>query len=638
MPLDFPANPSLNDTYSFGGKTWIYNGSAWRLNSAGSINNIPIGNVTPNTGAFTTITATGNVSATGNVTGNYFIGNGSQLTGLPESYGNANVGAYLPTYTGNLAGGNLTIGNITVGSDTIVSANTTLTIDPSTTGAGGTVVIAGNLQVTGTTTTVDSTTVTINDLAINVANNASTASEANGGGIKVGPVGSEYAALTYASTGDKWVSDSPLDVTGNITASYFLGNGSQLAGAKTTVSGSAPSSPSQGDVWIDTDTGKQFIYFNDGNSSQWAEMEASQSFTSTGGGGAANSFSTIDANGTSLIATSSTETLTLTAGNNLTITGNAASDTATFAVSDAPSFTGNVSGANLNTAGLVSATGNITGGNLVTAGVVAATGNVSGGNIETGAQVVATGNITGGNLVTAGVVAATGNVSGGNLIASANVSGLNFLGNIAVANVVGTVSVSQGGTGAASLTSNYVLLGNSTSAVRQLAPGTSGNVLTSNGSAWISQAASGGSTSGVVQSKYFYKSSSFSTTSTSLTEVTGFNATPQITIPAERSTSIVKMTVTTCVYIDGNAQSFPSGYFQLREGSTNLGEVYYIILSTNDATNTEVLLVPITMVGFSSAGSGTRSFNFQAAVGLSGTLLELPYQGWTYIMLEEIAP
>jgi hypothetical protein len=52
----------------------------------------------------------GNVTATGNVTGNFFIGNGSQLTGLPEGYANADVAAFLPTYTGNLVSlqGNIT--------------------------------------------------------------------------------------------------------------------------------------------------------------------------------------------------------------------------------------------------------------------------------------------------------------------------------------------------------------------------------------------------------------------------------------------------------------------------------------------------------------------------------------------------
>ena len=29
MPLDFPNTPSVNDTYTSGGKTWQYNGSAW---------------------------------------------------------------------------------------------------------------------------------------------------------------------------------------------------------------------------------------------------------------------------------------------------------------------------------------------------------------------------------------------------------------------------------------------------------------------------------------------------------------------------------------------------------------------------------------------------------------------------------
>ena len=32
--LNFPSSPNTNDTYSFGGKTWVYNGSAWALQSA----------------------------------------------------------------------------------------------------------------------------------------------------------------------------------------------------------------------------------------------------------------------------------------------------------------------------------------------------------------------------------------------------------------------------------------------------------------------------------------------------------------------------------------------------------------------------------------------------------------------------
>jgi hypothetical protein len=54
--------------------------------------------------------------------------------------------------------------------------------------------------------------------------------------------------------------------------------------------------------------------------------------------------------------------------------------------------------------------------------------------------------------------------------------------------VAGTLAVANGGTGATSLTANNVLLGNGTSAVQVVAPGTNGNVLTSTGTTWSSQA------------------------------------------------------------------------------------------------------------------------------------------------------
>jgi hypothetical protein len=62
------------------------------------------------------------------------------------------------------------------------------------------------------------------------------------------------------------------------------------------------------------------------------------------------------------------------------------------------------------------------------------------------------------------------------------------------ANVSGTLPVANGGTGATTLTANNVVLGNGTSAVQVVAPSTSGNVLTSNGSTWQSTVpAAGGS-------------------------------------------------------------------------------------------------------------------------------------------------
>lgn len=48
------------------------------------------------------------------------------------------------------------------------------------------------------------------------------------------------------------------------------------------------------------------------------------------------------------------------------------------------------------------------------------------------------------------------------------------------------LTVAQGGTGATTLTANNVVLGNGASAVQFVAPGSSGNVLVSNGSTWTS--------------------------------------------------------------------------------------------------------------------------------------------------------
>jgi hypothetical protein len=58
------------------------------------------------------------------------------------------------------------------------------------------------------------------------------------------------------------------------------------------------------------------------------------------------------------------------------------------------------------------------------------------------------------------------------------------------ADVTGTLGVANGGTGATTLAANNVLLGNGTSAPLEVAPGASGNTLTSNGTTWTSTAPS----------------------------------------------------------------------------------------------------------------------------------------------------
>jgi hypothetical protein len=192
-------------------------------------------------------------------------------------------------------------------------------------------------------------------------------------------------------------------------------------------------------------------------------------------------FGNIYANNTAVLATSVGDVLTLTAGNNISISGNNASKTVSIGVTgislnsisngtsnvSVVSPDGNVtvgiagtsnvavfSATGANITGTLNATGNANVGNLGATTVVATTltgtlstvaqtnitsvgtlgsltvtANVAGGNITTAGQVVATGNITGDNLNTAGQVVATGNITGGNLSIVNNVT---ISGNLSV--------------------------------------------------------------------------------------------------------------------------------------------------------------------------------------------------------------
>lgn len=74
-------------------------------------------------------------------------------------------------------------------------------------------------------------------------------------------------------------------------------------------------------------------------------------------------------------------------------------------------------------------------------------------------------------------------------------NGTNALSNVqitggTITGLSSAIPVASGGTGSANLTLNNVILGNNTNTVKVVAPGTSGNVLTSDGTTWISQAGS----------------------------------------------------------------------------------------------------------------------------------------------------
>jgi hypothetical protein len=92
----------------------------------------------------------------------------------------------------------------------------------------------------------------------------------------------------------------------------------------------------------------------------------------------------------------------------------------------------------------------------------------------------------------------------------------------------GTLAVAYGGTGANTLAANSVLLGNGTSALQTVAPSTTGNILTSNGTTWVSSAPpSGGQYYGTATTKAIaYNSNSIAEDITILANTNGLSAGP----------------------------------------------------------------------------------------------------------------
>ena len=81
-------------------------------------------------------------------------------------------------------------------------------------------------------------------------------------------------------------SDGDTQDVGGITYTYNSSKGYWTAaagggsggggGASVTTDDSAPGSPSDGDLWYDTDDGGMFVYYQDTDSSQWVEVIGSQ--------------------------------------------------------------------------------------------------------------------------------------------------------------------------------------------------------------------------------------------------------------------------------------------------------------------------------------------------------------------------
>jgi hypothetical protein len=123
---------------------------------------------------------------------------------VPAGYTDSDVDTKLAAGVGNI----LTTGYI--------AGPATFTIDPAAVGDNtGTLVVAGNLQVDGTTTTINSTTMTVDDLNITLASGAANAAAANGAGITVDGAS---ATITYDATNDEWDFNKDITTTGYIGA------------------------------------------------------------------------------------------------------------------------------------------------------------------------------------------------------------------------------------------------------------------------------------------------------------------------------------------------------------------------------------------------------------------------------------
>ena len=127
---------------------------------------------------------------------------------------------------------------VRVTSDTI-SGPATLTLDPAGVGDNtGTVVIAGNLQVDGTQTIVNSTTVAIDDLNVQVATGAANDAAANGGGLTVNS-GEGNKTWNFEATGDNFGSSENINVA---TGKVYKVNNTEVLSADTLGSGVVSSS------------------------------------------------------------------------------------------------------------------------------------------------------------------------------------------------------------------------------------------------------------------------------------------------------------------------------------------------------------------------------------------------------------
>jgi hypothetical protein len=171
-----------------------------------TIDNANIVRVLSNSSSTSTTTGALRVAGGVGIVGNLYVGGTvSGVTATHVGLGNVTNESKATMFANPSFTGDTTLAGELRGPATFV-------IDPAAVGDNtGVVVIKGDLQVDGTTTTINSTTLTVDDKNIVLADGSANAAAADGAGITVAGAN---ATLTYASTGDKWSLNKPLDITG----------------------------------------------------------------------------------------------------------------------------------------------------------------------------------------------------------------------------------------------------------------------------------------------------------------------------------------------------------------------------------------------------------------------------------------
>ena len=161
------------------------------------------------------------VSAGGNVYGSNFIGNGSGLTTLTG----ANItGAVANAIYATTAGTAATVTTNAQPNITSTGVLSSLSVTGNTL-LNGSLIVTGNANVQGNLTYNNVTNLTTDNLVVGLGNNQS-GINVTGGGMIVG--NTAEAKFLYCQPAQTWNSDIGISAVGNITANYFVGNGSLL--------------------------------------------------------------------------------------------------------------------------------------------------------------------------------------------------------------------------------------------------------------------------------------------------------------------------------------------------------------------------------------------------------------------------